>query len=111
MTAVSPVAPSPVRASVFVQPVAVLNLLLFGLCAIALAYFVSGANSIASQEYHVLSLRSQIALLNEQQSALTAEKTATEDPEAAALYAQDRNMVEAKDIFHVFENGSVALRR
>lgn len=76
-----------------------------------LAYFVSGANSIASQEYNVLSLRSQIARLNEQQSALTAEKTATEDPEAAAIYAQNRNMVEAKDIFYVFENGSVALQR
>ena len=66
---------------------------------------------MASSEYHAASLRNQIAHLNDQQSTLTAEKSATEDPAAAQAYAQTQGMVQAKDILYVFENGNVALTR
>jgi hypothetical protein len=76
-----------------------------------MAYYLSGANAVASSEYHATSLRNQIAHLNDQQSTLTAEKSATENPASAEAYAQNQHMVEAKDILYVFENGNVALRR
>ena len=52
-----------------------------------------------------------MARLSEYQGTLSAEKTATGNPQAAALFARANNMVEAKDIVYVFENGNVALRR
>jgi hypothetical protein len=76
-----------------------------------LAYYLTGANAVASSEYQTSALRSRIAHLNDEQSTLTAEKSATEDPASALAFAQARHMVEAKDILYVFESGNVALRR
>ena len=76
-----------------------------------LAYYVTGANSLASAEYRISSLRSQITHLNEQQSHLAAEKSAAENPAAAAQFAQAQHMVSAQEIVYVFENGNVALQR
>ena len=78
---------------------------------LCLAYYLTGANAVASNEYHVSSLRNRIAHLNDKQSTLTAEKSATEDPASAQAYAQAQHMVQAKDILYVFENGNVALTR
>ncbi len=52
-----------------------------------------------------------ITKLTEAQSSLTAEKSATEDPVAAAAFAQAQHMTEAKDIVYVFENNNVALQK
>lgn len=88
-----------------------MNVLLLCMSVACLGYYLVGANAVASSEYHASALRSQIARLNDQQSTLTAEKAATEDPASALSYAQSQHMVDAKDILYVFENGNVALRR
>ncbi len=91
--------------------ISLLNIILLGLCVAGVAYYVSGANSLASAQYRVSSLRSQITRLNEQQSQLTAEKSAAENPVAATQFAQSQHMVSAQEIVYVFESGKVALQK
>ncbi len=91
--------------------VLILNIVLLGLCAAGLAYYISGSNSVASADYRVSSLRNEISRLNEEQSRLTADKSAAENPAAAAAFAQAQGMVSAQDIVYVFENGNVALQK
>lgn len=95
----------------FLNPTVILNLALIGLCAVGLAYYVSSANSRASAEYQLTSLRSQTAHLMEEQSTLSSDKSLAENPAAAAEFARANSMVSAQDIFYVFENGNVALQR
>lgn len=101
----------PVASVAFFSPISILNILLLGLVIAGLAYYVSGANSLASAEYRISSLRNKISHLNEEQSRLAAEKSAAEDPAAAAEFAQAQHMVSAQEIVYVFENGNVALHR
>ncbi len=76
-----------------------------------LTYYISEVNSATSVKYNISSLRNQITHLSEQQNLLTAKKSATENPVAALMFAQSQNMVEAKDIVYIFENGNVALHK
>ena len=97
--------------SVILSPVVILNLVLICLSGVAFAYYIAGVNAVASEEYHISAERNKIAKLIEAQSLLAAEKSATENPVAAATFAQAQKMTEAKDIIYVFENNNVALRQ
>jgi cell division protein FtsB len=95
----------------FSNPIVAVNIILACLVLGGFAYYVAGANAVASTEYHISAERAQIAKLTQDQSSLTAEKSATEDPASAAAFAQAQHMVEAKDIVYVFENDNVALQK
>jgi len=96
--------------SILSNPVVVFNIIFICLSAVGFAYYVTGVNAVASGEYRISIERTKIAKLTESQSLLTAEKSATEDPVAALVFAQAQHLVEAKDIIYVFENNNVALR-
>lgn len=85
-------------------------MVLICLSAAGLAYYIAGVNAVASSEYNVSAVRAKITKLTETQSLLSAEKSATENPVAATVFAQTQHMIEAKDIVYVFENNNVALR-
>jgi len=90
-------------------PVVVLNAALLLLTAVLLVYYVISANAIAADTYRVKTLKEQAATLIEENSSLVAEKTQVEDPSLLAEFARAHQMVEAKDVTYLFENGSVAL--
>ena len=81
------------------------------LAVVGFAYYIVGVNAVTSGEYNISAERTMITKLTEAQSSLTAEKSATEDPVAAAAFAQAQHMTEAKDIVYVFENNNVALQK
>ncbi|MBP9822305.1 MAG: hypothetical protein KBC81_02605 [Candidatus Pacebacteria bacterium] len=114
MTAVSP-SVRPVKSvfdwSVVKNPVAISNIALMCLVVLGFAYYITGANAVASGQYKIASQRSQIAKLTESQSSLATEKSATENPVTALIFAKNQNMSEAKDIVYVFENSNVALQK
>ena len=93
------------------NPIVVFNIFLICLAVAGFAYYVAGANAVASGEYRISAERTKIAKLTETQSSLTAEKSATENPVTASAFALTQHMAEAKDIVYVFENNSVALQK
>ncbi len=97
--------------SVFSNPVVSLNLVLICLAAVGFAYYIAGVNAVTSGKYRISTERTKIIQLTEAQGLLIAEKSATEDPITATIFAQAKHMTEAKDIVYVFENNNVALRR
>ncbi|MEK9157783.1 MAG: hypothetical protein AAB638_01205 [Patescibacteria group bacterium] len=97
--------------STFLNPVVVFNIFLVCLCGLGLVFYVASANGNTADNYRISSLRSQMSKLAEKQGSLSVEKTATENPISAGLFAKSKNMVEAKDIIYVFENSNVALQR
>ena len=114
MTAVSPSNRSTPKSfdwSVLSNLVVSINAVLICLVVVGFGYYIAGVNAVASSEYHISAERTKIAKLTEAQSSLTAEKSVTEDPVAATVFAQAQHMVEAKDIVYVFENNSVALQK
>ena len=78
---------------------------------VGFAYYIAEVNAVASGEYNISAERIKVSKLIESQSLLTAEKSATEDPVAAAVFAQAQHMIEAKDIVYVFENNNIALQQ
>jgi hypothetical protein len=100
------------QARVFLNhSVVFLNIILLCLAGGGLTYYISEANIAASGRYRISFLRNQIAHLIEKQSILTTQKSVTENPATVAVFAQNQNMVEAKDIIYIFENNNVALQR
>lgn len=90
-------------------PVVIVNALLLLLTAVLLVYYVISANAIAADTYKVKLLKEEAASLIEENSSLVAQKTQVEDPSLLAEFARTHQMVEAKDVTYLFENGSVAL--
>jgi hypothetical protein len=95
----------------FSNPVVALNLVLICLAVVIFAYYIAGVNAITSGKYRISTERTKIAQLTEVQGLLTIEKSATEDLVIATVFAQTKNMTEAKDIIYVFENNNVALQK
>ena len=89
----------------------IINGLLICFAVIGFAYYIAGVNAVASGGYHLSAERAKIARLTEAQSLLTMEKSVTEDPVSATVFAQSQHMTEAKDIVYVFENNNVALQK
>lgn len=74
-------------------------------------YYIVSVNKVAANEYSVSAIRTKIVKLTEAQSLLSVQKSNTENPESAAAFAKNQNMIEVKDAVYVFENNDVALQK
>lgn len=76
---------------------------------VALAvYYVIGANIMTSRNYKVKLLEDKLTQINEERSLLLSQKASLENALVILEFAKAKNMVEAKNISYIFENGSVA---
>lgn len=97
------------NASFALTPVVIANVALLLLTAVLLVYYVISANAIAADTYRVKLLKEEAASLIEENSSMVAHQTQVEDPSLLAEFARAHQMVEAKDVTYLFENGNVAL--
>ncbi|MEK7138461.1 MAG: hypothetical protein AAB787_03050 [Patescibacteria group bacterium] len=97
--------------SILSNPVVAINIIFICLLVAGFAYYIAEVNAVASGRYYISAQRVEISKLTETQSLLSAEKSETENPVSATIFAQSQHMIEAKDIVYVFENNNVALRR
>ena len=74
-------------------------------------YFVVVSNIITSSNYRIGLLNEELSDLEETNGFLTAQKLSVEDSSHTLNFAKDHQMVEAKFVAHIFENGEVALQR
>ena len=88
---------------------AVLNVGLLVIALILIVYFISSANAIAAQRYSIRHLIEKSASLSAENGALMAERASFEDSTLLSDFARAGNMVEARDVAYIFENGSVAV--
>lgn len=96
------------KESILGNPIAVLNIGLSLLAALLVIYFISSSNTIAAQRYSIRSLSEKSSSLSVENGILMAEQAQFEDSTLLADYARAGNMVEARDVAYIFENGSVA---
>ena len=75
-----------------------------------MVYYVVQANVIAASNYKTSSLNQKLESLNETRSSLAVQKTSMEDSAKVLNFALSQNMVEAKNVIYLFENGDVAQR-
>lgn len=94
-----------------INPIVVSNIILSGATLLLLSFYVVQANIIAASRYQMKSMSEEIASLNDLKVSLTAERSRLETPSELSAFARNRNMVEAKEVTYLFENGNVALRR
>lgn len=88
-----------------------LNLGLLAVCAGLLFYYVLSANGLAAANYHISALRDDLVRATDQQTALTSLAARLDSIESVSSFALAHQMVVAKDISYIFENGNVALVR
>ncbi len=86
------------------------SFLLAAVVALA-AYYVIGANGLASDSYKIKLMKEKLTQINEERSLLLSQKAGLEESLYALEFAKASNMVEAKNISYIFENKNVALRR
>jgi hypothetical protein len=86
------------------------NLVFVGISALLILYYVMMANSVASKNYHVQSLRHDIESLSETNSSLMSKKLALESPATLTELALAQNLEQVKNIEYIFENKDVARR-
>lgn len=84
------------------------NFALIGVVALLFFYYVMMANSIASKNYQIQTLRDKMGVLSEASGLLMAEKLILESPTALFEFAKSSNLVEARNILYIFENRNVA---
>ncbi len=85
------------------------SFLLTGILALA-AYYVIGANAMASRNYKIRLLEDKFTQLNEEQAGLLSQKAGLEDTLIVLEFAKANNMAEAKNVSYIFESGDVAQR-
>lgn len=96
---------------VVISPVFWLNILLVMLAMYLLAYYVIGANTVASRTYQIKLLNEESSTLTEIKTALASKRFDIQDLSQLAIFAHGKNMVVADDIAYIFEASNVALRR
>lgn len=94
----------------YISLIFVFNMILSLVIGLLMIYYVVQANIIAASNYKISSLNQRLESLNEVRSSLAAQKSSVEDPARILDFALSQNMVEAKNIVYLFENGNVALR-
>lgn len=93
-----------------VNPILVSNIILLGVLGLVLSFYIIEANMIATDKYRIKVLDEKLTSLNEVRTSLAAKRSAVEDPSGLMDFAKSHNMVEAKNVTYMFENGNVALR-
>jgi len=87
------------------------NILLLGIAGLLLFFYIIQANVIAADKYKIKILNEKLTSLNEFETSLAVQKSEAENPSELMEFARSRNMVEAKNITYLFENGNVALKQ
>lgn len=90
--------------------VLVLNIIFLAASALLVVYYIIGANSIAANNYKIKLLIDRLTQLNEEQSNLLVQKVMADESLTIRNFAHAHNMIEAKNISHVFESSNVAQR-
>lgn len=93
-----------------ISTVFVINTIILLIAGLLMVYYVVQANIIAAGNYRISLLNQTLQSLDEVRSSLAIQKTSMEDPARVLGFALDQNMVEAKNVTYLFENGDVALR-
>lgn len=93
-----------------ISTVFIINTIILLIVGLLTVYYVIQANVIAAGNYRISLLNQTLESLNEVRSSLAVQKSSMEDPARVLGFALDRNMVEAKNVTYLFENGDVALR-
>lgn len=94
-----------------VSIVFIFNVIISLVAGLLVIYYVVQANIIAAGNYKINMLNEKLDSLNEVHSSLVAQKSSMEDPVRILDFALSRNMVEAKNMVYLFENGNIALIR
>lgn len=94
-----------------INPILVSNIFLLGIAGLLLSFYIIQANIIAADKYKIKILNEKLTSLNEVETSLAAQKSEAENPSGLMEFARSRNMVEAKNITYLFENGNVALKQ
>lgn len=92
------------------NPVFVINSFLITTGVLLLLYYIVGSNGVASDSYKIKTLSERLVQVNDEQSALLARKAGIEESFVTIDFAKSYNMVEAKNVFHIFESKNVALQ-
>ena len=92
-----------------ISTVFIVNTVILLIAGLLMVYYVVQANVIAASNYKTSSLNQKLESLNETRSSLAAQKTSMEDSAKVLDFALSQNMVEAKNVVYLFENGDVAL--
>src|SRR3989338_7553451 len=90
---------------------AIINSFLLSAALALLAYYVVGANALASSNYKIKVLKDRLTQINDERGALLSQKAGLEESLFALEYAKANNMVEAKNISYIFKNKTAALKR
>ncbi len=94
----------------YISPIFIFNVILSLIAGLLIIYYVVQANIIAASNYKISLLNQKLESLNEVRSSLATQKSSMEDPVRVLDFALSQNMVEAKSVIYLFENGNVALR-
>jgi len=92
-----------------VSTVFLVNTIILLIAGLLMIYYVVQANIIAASNYKINLLNQKLESLNEVRSNLAAQKSSMEEPAKVFEFALSQNMVEAKNVAYLFENGNVAL--
>lgn len=94
-----------------INPILISNILLLGIAGLLLSFYIIQANNIAADKYKIKILGERLTSLNEVRTSLEAQRAEIDNPSGLMEFALSRNMVEAKNITYLFENGNVALKQ
>ena len=94
-----------------INPILISNVTLLAVLGLVLSFYIIEANMMAADKYSIKVLDEKLTSLNEVRTSLSAKRSVTEDPSGLMDFAKSHNMVEAKNVTYMFENGNVALRQ
>lgn len=87
------------------------NIFLLAFITALILYYVFIANRVASNDYKLSTLQNKLVSIQEENSLLSAKKLSFDNMPSLVQFANNSNMVEALNVTHIFEKGSVALNR
>lgn len=73
--------------------------------------YIVNANIMAANSYKIKQANDQLNLLNEIHANLMSQKGGIDEILKIKNFAKNQNMIEAKNIIYLFENGNIALVR
>lgn len=91
--------------------VVLFNIAMLAIAAAFLLFYVIGTNEITANSYKTKLLNEKLFVLNEITTKLTINKNSFDDSARVLEFARGQNMIEAKNISYLFENGAVAIQR
>lgn len=91
--------------------VVLFNIAMSAVVAALLLFYVIGTNEITANTYKTKLLSDKLFVLNETTTKLTINKNHFDNSARVLEFAREQNMIEAKNISYLFENGAVAIQR